>query len=197
MWIQRKFFLKIVENLLWLITNQQIDCLLNSLFGLTTKETSKVHITGTLSGKPPVTGDSLHKGPVMQKMFSRHDVIMYSSEILILITDSGNDFKSIFTDWIALTHCSRVMHICISKLTIIGSHDGLSPGRCQAIIWTNDGILLIRALGTNFSETLSKIHILSFKKYSLKYHLRNGHNFVCLGLNVWAHCLTLAGEIWE
>ena len=29
------------------------------------------------------------------------------------------------------------------KLTIIGSDNGLSPGRRQAIIWTNAGILLI------------------------------------------------------
>ena len=43
-------------------------------------------------------------------------------------------------------------HICVSKLTIIGSDNGLSPGRRQAIIWTNAGILLIWPLGTNFSE---------------------------------------------
>ena len=30
-------------------------------------------------------------------------------------------------------------HICVSKLTIIGSDNGLSPGRHQAIIWTNAG----------------------------------------------------------
>ena len=36
----------------------------------------------------------------------------------------------------ALTHWGRVMHICISKLTIIGSDNGLSPRRRQAIIWT-------------------------------------------------------------
>ena len=30
----------------------------------------------------------------------------------------------------------------VSKLTIIGSDNGLSPGRRQAIIWTNGGILL-------------------------------------------------------
>ena len=34
-------------------------------------------------------------------------------------------------------------HIFIGKLTIIGSNNGLSPGRRQAIIWTNAGILLI------------------------------------------------------
>ena len=43
------------------------------------------------------------------------------------------------------------------KLTIIGSDNGLSPGRPQAIIWTNDGILLIAPLGTNFSELLIEI----------------------------------------
>ena len=36
-----------------------------------------------------------------------------------------------------LTDGRRVMHICVSKLTIIGSENGLSPGRRQAIIWTN------------------------------------------------------------
>ena len=41
------------------------------------------------------------------------------------------------------THWGRVTHICVSKLTIIGSDNGLSPGRRQAIIWTNAGILLI------------------------------------------------------
>ena len=51
----------------------------------------------------------------------------------------------------SLTHWGRVTHICVSKLTIIGSGNGLSPGRRWAIIWTNDGILPIGPLGTNFS----------------------------------------------
>ena len=59
-------------------------------------------------------------------------------------------------------------HICDSKQTIIGSDHGLSPGRRQAIIWTNAGILLIRTLGTNFSEILSEIHSFSFSKMHLK-----------------------------
>ena len=42
-----------------------------------------------------------------------------------------------------LLHSGQATHICISKLTIIGSDNGLSPGRCQAIIWTNAGILLM------------------------------------------------------
>ena len=46
------------------------------------------------------------------------------------------------------------MHICIGKLTVIGSDNGLSPGRCQAIIRTNAGISLIGPLETNFSDIL-------------------------------------------
>ena len=34
---------------------------------------------------------------------------------------------------IMLTHWGRVTHICVSKLTINGSDNGLSPGRRQAI----------------------------------------------------------------
>ena len=67
-----------------------------------------------------------------------------------------------------LTHWDRVTHICVSDLTDISSDNGLSPGRCQAIIWTNAGLLLIRTLGTNFSEILSEINTFSFKKMCLK-----------------------------
>ena len=34
-------------------------------------------------------------------------------------------------------------HIYVSKLTIIGLDDGLSPGRRRNIIWSTAGILLI------------------------------------------------------
>ena len=51
---------------------------------------------------------------------------------------------------------------------IIGSDNGLLPVRCQAIIWTNAGILLIWPLGTNFNEMLIEIHAFSFKKTGLK-----------------------------
>ena len=67
-----------------------------------------------------------------------------------------------------LTHWGRVTHICVSKLTIMGSDNGLSPGRRQSIIWTNAGILLIEPLRTNLGEILIKIHIFSFKKMHLK-----------------------------
>ena len=82
-----------------------------------------------------------------------------------------------------LTQCGRVTHICVNKLTIIGSDNGLSPGRRQAIIWTNAGILFIWTLGTNFSEILIAIHAFSFKKMHLKMSSVKWPPF-CLGLNV-------------
>ena len=51
-----------------------------------------------------------------------------------------------------LTHWGRVTHGFVSKLTIIGSDNGLSPERHQAIIWTNAEILLIWTLGAHFGE---------------------------------------------
>ena len=42
-----------------------------------------------------------------------------------------------------LNHCGRMTHICISKLIIIGSDNGLSPNRRQAIVRTKAGLLLI------------------------------------------------------
>ena len=84
----------------------------------------------------------------------------------------------------SLTHWGRVTHIiCINKLTIIGSDNGLSPGRRQAIIWTNAGILLIWPLGTNFGEILIKIDIFSFMKMHLKLSSGIWQPF-CLSLNV-------------
>ena len=60
-----------------------------------------------------------------------------------------------------LTHWGRVTHICVGKLTVTGSDNYLSPGRRQAIIWTNAGILLIEPLGTNFSVVCEMASILS------------------------------------
>ena len=63
-----------------------------------------------------------------------------------------------------LAHWGRVTHICVSKLTIIGSGNGLSPG----IIWTIAGKLLIEPLGTNFSGILFEYQTFSYKKMHLK-----------------------------
>ena len=56
----------------------------------------------------------------------------------------------------------RVVHMYVSKLTNIGSDNDLSPGRCQAIVWSNAGKLFIGPLGTNFSETFIEIYTFLF-----------------------------------
>ena len=94
------------------------------------------------------------------------------------------------TEWSQnLNHWGRVTRIYVSNLAIIGSDNGLSPGRHQAITWTSVGILLIGPLGTNFSEMLIEIHTFSFKKIHLKMSSGKWRPF-CLGLNV------LTWQIW-
>ena len=87
-----------------------------------------------------------------------------------------------------LTHWGWVMHICVDNLTIIGPDNGLSPGRRQAIICTNAGILLIGPLGTNFSKIQIRIQTFSYKKMHLKMSSVKWHPF-CLGLRRKAFCV--------
>ena len=61
-----------------------------------------------------------------------------------IVQQELNKFSNIIL--LVVTHWGRIMHICISKLIIIDSDNGLLPVRRQAIIWSNAGILLIRAL---------------------------------------------------
>ena len=82
-------------------------------------------------------------------------------------------------------------HICVNKLTTIGSDNGLAPTRRQTIIWTNAGILLIGHLWTNLSEILNEICIFIFKKKHLKMLFGKCRPF-CLGPNVLKHSL---GEV--
>ena len=103
-----------------------------------------------------------------------HEVVVWYGHLLYQNTDMFDDY---------LTHWGRVTHICVGNLTIIGSDNGLSPGRRQAITWTNVGILLIGLLGTNFSEMSIEIHTFSFKKIHLKMSSGKWQQF-CLGLNV-------------
>ena len=59
----------------------------------------------------------------------------------------------------------------------IGTNNGLSPIRHQAIILTNAGLLSIGLLGTNYSESLIKIQTFSFTKMHLKLSSVNWQQF--------------------
>ena len=69
-----------------------------------------------------------------------HRVIRTPDDMLLMLLDNKPSLI-----YHILSHASwgRLTHICVSKLTIIDSDDGLSPGRRQAIIWTSAGILFI------------------------------------------------------
>ena len=74
-----------------------------------------------------------------------------------------------------LTHWGWVTHICISKLTIISSDNGLAP--------TNAAILLIGPVRTNFREIVIKTQTFSLKKIHVK-RLSGKWQPFCLALNV-------------
>ena len=131
----------------------------------------------------------------------KQDTIIHETQQLARITEQVLEMKSILPSTYVLrfpdgrdliysviytntlTHWGRVTHICLSKLTIIGSDNGLSPGRRQAIIWTCAGILLIGPLGTSLGEILIEIYTFSFTKMLLK--MSSGKwQPSCLGPNV-------------
>ena len=116
-------------------------------------------------------------------------------EVVIMTTSSGasDDKVGIMTTLsfqCDLTHWGWVMHICVSKITNIGSDNGSSAGGHQAIIWANVGILLIWPSGTNVSEIFITVFISSFKKMLLKMSSVKWRPF-CLGLivrwHIWHH----------
>ena len=111
-------------------------------------------------------------------LFKSHlkNEVTYQSYVILLL-------RRKWSDRTRLTHRGRETHICVSELTIIGSDNGLSPGRRQAIIWNNAGLLLIEPLGTNFGEISIEIQTFSFKKIHLNMSSAKWRPF-CLGLNV-------------
>ena len=116
--------------------------------------------------------------------------------LLVWMNALSSGGASLRSDDVILTHWGRVTHICVGKLTTIGSDNGLSPGRRQAIIWNNAGILLIGPLETNWNEILIEIYIFSFKKMHVKMSSVKWRPY-CLGLNVLMPCVVTATHQWE
>ena len=124
-----------------------------------------------------------------------------SITFILIKTNSDNtypldDTRRIFYES-HLTHWGRVTHICVGKLIIIGSDNGLSPNRRQAIIWTNDGLLSIGPLRTYFSENLIKLQQFSLKKLHVKMASAKWRPS-CLSLNVliiWPYNINTTSSI--
>ena len=87
-------------------------------------------------------------------------------------------------------------HICVGNLTTIGSDNGLSPDRRQAIIWTNAGILSVGPLVINFSKISIEIHTFSLKEMHLKMSSGKWRPF-CLGLKVLRKYTKIEQEKFE
>ena len=89
-----------------------------------------------------------------------------------------------------ITHWSRPTHECVSKLTTIGSDNGLSLRRRQPIIWAHARILFSGLLRTNFSEILIEIYTFPNTKMHLRMSSRIYRPFVsasvCLGFQLSA-----------
>ena len=83
--------------------------------------------------------------------------------------------------------------IRVGKVTIIGFDNDLLPGRRRAIIWNSVGILLIGHVGMDFSELLTGIKTVSFRRMHLKMSSAKWRPF-CLGLNhMLQECFTGTG----
>ena len=77
-----------------------------------------------------------------------------------------------------LTHLHLVPHICTVNWVSIGSDNGLSPGRCQAIIWTNAGLLLIGPIDPNYTW------VLAILADSLLFSVNN------ISAGLWLNCIS-------
>ena len=69
-------------------------------------------------------------------------IYFHESSIFICVSIFGHSYFS-------LTHCCRVMHIYAS--ISISSDNGLSPGRCQVIIWTDAELLFTGPIETKLN----------------------------------------------
>ena len=96
-----------------------------------------------------------------------------------------NNSKILYCAWQLIIEAECRIYASVPG-AIIGSDNGLSPVRRQAIIWTNAGSLLIGPLATSFIEIWNKIKQFSFTKMRLKMSSGKWWPF-CLGRNVLNH----------
>ena len=98
--------------------------------------------------------DTFQRFVVIQKCLILIRLIFPCQTAVVILFNHIADTSKKIKKAISLTHWGRVTHICVGKLTIIGSDNGLSPEWHQTIIWTNAGIFwaLRNKLQWNFNR---------------------------------------------
>ena len=132
-------------------------------------------------------------------------VLTLQNKRVIACKGEGCQFAIVANDWKCCTYTSSkinrrvkgfnsLTHLCLGKLTNISSDNGLSPGRRQAFLWTNTGLLAIGPLWTHFSEFSIKIQRFSLQKMHVQISSAKWRP-TCLGLNVLKYNCVLLQQI--
>ena len=162
--VQRTMLLSPMSHLMEFLPTQTCNLLFSESFTASIFNENKVLPGGSLPTNHeillmlkfvfPTKLDNILGNDSADVIYCSHtsDTIVHRN--VLINPESDTSLLGILAFYVCLSHWGRVTHICVGKLTIIGSDNGLTPGRRQAIIWTNAGILLIGPLGTNFSEIL-------------------------------------------
>ena len=127
---------------------------------------------------------------------------------LIFVCLNGLKYENVLLKM--LTHWGRVTHICVGNPTIIGSDNGLAPGRCQWNPYRNSYILILEKAFENV--IMKTAAILSRPQYvkvafltaaqiwapftgcgSLKTHSCHDANFIVTGGATHCHIMTIGG----
>ena len=118
-------------------------CRLNTVFNSHSPD-SKVHGANIRPIRVRQDPGGTHVGPVNFVIWVCIPVIvlLLSLPFIFLRQQYFTKLASDDFEKMSFTHWGRVTHICVSKLTVISSDNGLWPGRRQAIIWTNAWKLL-------------------------------------------------------
>ena len=93
--------------------------------------------------------------------------------------------------WNNGVRCMSLYNLTSYILITIGSDNGLSPVRHQTISWTNDDLLSIGPLGTNFSKLWNRINKNCMKKMLDRKHFNFDTNnclFLRVQLTIGHHC---------
>ena len=167
-----------------ILNHLQLSCLLNSMFKLTTRKSERSALLVLCEGNPLVTKVQITMS--QPKPITKPMMTLFTETF---VTCEGNSVCSqregtFLINEMPLTHLGQMKHIYIRNGTIIGSDNGLLPGRCLAITWINAWILLFGSLGANFIGILFEIHAFSFKKMDLNLSPAKWRSF-CLYLHVF------------